>query len=294
MCKLLETVFEIVLNPLDLLTGGLLSNYNLNPFTTKFKQSRNDIGNKIIELFRKLKQQDNVKSNTFLGGMVNYNKQHPEDQITDREIIGNIFLFVVASQDTTRISTGWALHFLGNDKAGQEILREEALSVNSINIVPGKGDNNVSFEKLEDSPILAAQIKEGLRVGAPFVTTDFREMTKNTKIGDLTLKKGENVLIALNINHFKEAEFKDAFKFDRSRFLAKNSYKRQNNAAFGHGARACIGKSMAETNIKIIILKFLEHFEFEYLKGEDNFSDVADLIPFYTLQKVNLRLRLRK
>ncbi len=126
------------------------------------------------------------------------------------------------------------------------------------------------------------------------MSTDFREMRKTVKIGDLALKKGDNVLIALNLNHFKESDYKDAFKFDRSRFLNKPTFKRQNNAAFGHGARACIGKSMAETNIKIIVTKFLEHFDFEYLDGEKNFSDSANLIPFYTLQRVDLRLRLRK
>ena len=58
-----------------------------------------------------------------------------------------------------------------------------------------------------------------MRVGAPFCTTDFREITKNAKLGELQLKRGENLLIALNLNHFKESEFQEALKFDRNRFL---------------------------------------------------------------------------
>lgn len=88
--------------------------------------------------------------------MVNYNKQHPEDPILPREIIGNIFLFVVASQDTTRISSGWALHFLGKDKAGQQLIREEAINMRSINEIAGVGENCITFDKLENSPILTA------------------------------------------------------------------------------------------------------------------------------------------
>ena len=134
-----------------------------------------------------------------------------------------------------------------------------------------------------------------MRVGAPFCSTDFREITKNTSIGDLQLRKGENLLIALNLNHFKESEFEKALKFDRNRFLDPTKrYCRQHNAAFGHGARACIGKSMAETNIKIIVLRMLEHFDFEYLRDVQGFSDQINILPFYTLQNVTLRLRLRK
>ena len=50
---------------------------------------------------------------------------------------------------------------------------------------------------------------------------------------------------------------------------------------------------MAETNIKIIVLRMLEHFEFEYVPGAEGFSEEINLLPFYTLQSVTLRLRLR-
>ena len=156
MCNLLETVFEVVLNPLDLLTAGMLSKFNMNPYTARFKEKRDLIGKRIIALCDRLLKQDVVQSNTFLGGMVNYNKHHPEDPILPREIIGNIFLFVVASQDTTRISSGWALHFLGKDKEGQKLIRQEAIQMGSINEVCGVGDNNITFDKLENSPILTA------------------------------------------------------------------------------------------------------------------------------------------
>jgi len=54
MCNLLETVFEVVLNPLDLLTAGMLSKFSLNPYTARFKQKRDQIGKRIIALCDRL------------------------------------------------------------------------------------------------------------------------------------------------------------------------------------------------------------------------------------------------
>jgi cytochrome P450 family 3 subfamily A len=225
--------------------------------------------------------------------MVDYNRRNPDNVISDEDVVGNILLFVFAAYDTSRNSTGFGLHFLGRDLDSQSTLLKEAYTIGTL--VKGGGSlSEPTMESLDKSVELKAQVVETLRLGAPFTTTEIRKLTKNVKIGPLSLKKGDYLVASLVLNQFKESEFPKAYKFDRTRhYKGKIKYQRNNNSPFGHGPRACIGKYMGKMNIQVILLKFIENFEFEYLEGEKNFSHVNEAMPFHTLETVDLRLKLR-
>jgi cytochrome P450 len=98
------------------------------------------------------------------------------------------------------------------------------------------------------------------------------------------LKRGDFVVAALSLNNFKEKEFDNPAKFDRNRFLNNTVYNRQNNTAFGHGARSCIGRSLAELNIKIIMVKILEYFDLDFLDNDkSHFCSQYDIYPVRSL-----------
>lgn len=50
---------------------------------------------------------------------------------------------------------------------------------------------------------------------------------------------------------------------------------------------------MANMNIKVILLKFMENFEFEFRPNDPNFSNVNEAMPFHTLERIDLRIKLR-
>ena len=52
--KLQAMVVEVALNPMELVTAGLLSKYGLNPAANRFKKFRSNIKKRILALFRKM------------------------------------------------------------------------------------------------------------------------------------------------------------------------------------------------------------------------------------------------
>lgn len=289
----LEEGMELLFSPLDLLTFGIVTKYRLTPRLKSFLKKREELENHIIQEVRKMEQLKEVQSNTFLGGMINYNRQNPESKISDEDIVGNTLLFVFAGYDTSRNSTGFGLHFLGKDPQAQLDLLKEAYDVQTLE--KGNPSYTSTLEQLDNSPELRAHVKETLRLGAPFLFTEIRKVMKNAKIGPLKLRKGDMVLASLLLNQFKEDDFPDAFKFDRTRHYKGNSkYPRNNFSPFGFGFRSCIGKYMARMNMKIIFLKMIEHFKIEYLENNPKFSNVNEALPFHVLETVDLRLSLRK
>lgn len=101
-------------------------------------------------------------------------------------------------------------------------------------------------------------------MGPPTHIIELREIKKDVKVGDLSLLKGDVVTTSVLLNHFKEEDYPSPFEFRAERFLdEKLKSKRQNYAPFSLGSRSCIGKTLAEAVLKIIILKFNQHFEME-------------------------------
>lgn len=131
----------------------------------------------ILAEFRKIEAQEKVEGNSFLGGMANYNRNNPDSKISDEDVVGNIILFIFAAYDTSRNSTGWGLHFLGQDQVGQKDLLEEAYAQG---VLKRSSDGQQYFnyisslENIDSCPELEAQFKETLRMGAPFTTTEIR------------------------------------------------------------------------------------------------------------------------
>lgn len=131
-------------------------------------------------------------------------------------------------------------------------------------------------------------------MGPPTHIIELRELKKAVKVGDLNLTKGDVVTTSVLLNHFKEEDYPNPYKFDPERFLdpALKS-KRQNYAPFSLGSRSCIGKTLAEVVLKVIILKFTQHFEIELASNAQISPDNVELIPFYCLKRLDLKLKLR-
>jgi cytochrome P450 len=107
------------MSPINLIFDGLLTKSGLYPKANTYIRERDALGVKILELYRKFEGIKDVRGDCLMGGMAIYNRQNPKHRMTDREILGNINIFVLSSQDTTKDVVGWALHYLAVDKNGQ-------------------------------------------------------------------------------------------------------------------------------------------------------------------------------
>lgn len=280
--SVLDDIILIVQNPLELATSLSLTNYNLNPTGVRMKKKVKLVKKKILEIFNRSYKtlKPGEKTNTFIGALCDFKRRKP-GVLTDDLITGCTFLFIFAGYDTSRHSTGWALHYLSRHQEDQKVLRKEAEAAETF--------DKIDTEKLEKSPELKAFLQESLRVGAPFGITEMRKCIKDCKIGEVQFKKGDFLNVCLMLNHFREDQFTNPFKFDRSRHYSPK-YERMSYIPFGSGRRGCIGKYLAQMNIKIILLVMMKMFEVE---SSDEFDYSNGALPFHTLNKVQLRLRPR-
>ena len=273
-------IADLMTKPKTYLSLGMNIVTRLDPQVREIDRMSELINKKIIELYNEKKDDPNVSQKDFLGGVIHYNRKHPEEPLTEKEIIGNVMLMVFAAFDPSKYTAGWGMRFLSLSQKDQQILREEAEKV-------GTFDGELTGEKLEAGRELNAWIKETIRLGTPLPFSDVREFTKNTKVKGVEFKKGDMISFSLLWNHFKETDFPDPFEFDRTRHY-KAKYHRNNLMPFGGGKRGCIGMYLAVMIIKIIILNFMRRFSVE---NDPSFDSQNWHFPFHTLDKWLVRLR---
>jgi len=112
--------------------------------------------------------------------------------------------------------------------------------------VPGLQD------KLRADPsVIPAMLEEVLRLEGSTKQTA-RLARRDTKIGDLSIKAGTKVLVAISAANRDERRWNDpdAFILDRPKI--------KEHVAFGRGKHVCAGAPLARVEVRIILEKFLE------------------------------------
>ena len=238
----LEVINEVLYYEIgleNLLTFGLAKTLNLSPTIKRLKEKVKRIEAAILKRYQKVYNQETGKEeNSFLGNMAVYNKQNTnlEDQISAEDIVGSCAVFVFAAFDTTRHSTSWAMNFLKENPKIQNQIFNETCNIDLQNDPKG-------LEKLDYCTILDMFVKETLRLGAPFMFSEFREFKKNCKIGNFNFKKGDQMMLGLGMNTTKESKFDRALEFNINRFEKgkKPTWERMDYIPFSSGRRGCIG-----------------------------------------------------
>lgn len=85
--------------------------------------------------------------------------------------------------------------------------------------------------------------QEDMRLLGPVGTSTRREATRNFKICDVKIKKGDLMITGLSARTRSKKLFKNAGEFQRERMTTQNKtkYSRLDVIPFGFGYRVCIG-----------------------------------------------------
>ncbi|XP_058803229.1 cytochrome P450 315a1, mitochondrial isoform X2 [Phymastichus coffea] len=179
--------------------------------------------------------------------------------ITGDELKRIVVDLILAAGDTTAYSMQWLLFLMASNPEAQE---------NICKAVRGLSEAEVCAE-----PLLKGAIKESLRLypTAPFIT---RILPHDTLLAGYPAHKGELVVISLYSCGRDEQNFPRAQDFWPERWLRNDRGEFDaviNPSAtlpFAMGARSCVGRKLAETQMSLTMAEILRHFQIRCLNKD--------------------------
>jgi cytochrome P450 len=178
-------------------------------------------------------------------------------QLTEDELLGQLFLLFFAGHDTTRSALSWTLFLLSQHPKVMEEVGDE-LDGTLRGEPPG-------VEHLSRLPLLERVLKESLRLftPAPFVV---RLTTAPVELGGCSLPAGTEVILSYYHAHRVPELYPEPRRFRPERWegFSPSTYE---YVPFGAGARMCIGAGFAMMEMKIVLSMLLQRFQVELVPG---------------------------
>ncbi|XP_033733675.1 cholesterol 24-hydroxylase-like [Pecten maximus] len=127
----------------------------------------------------------------------------------------------------------------------------------------------ITLNELEKLLYLDMVLKETLRL-YPVAKTTFRETVKDYILGGHCVPAGTDMMISFYATSRAEQNVANPTKFLPERFDRNSPEKlrRYVSTPFSVGPHICIGKKFAEIEMKIMIAKIMQNFDFELVPGQ--------------------------
>ncbi|KAM3850895.1 cholesterol 24-hydroxylase [Vipera latastei] len=147
---------------------------------------------------------------------------------------------------------------------------------------------DIVYEDLRKLEYLSQVLKEILRLYPPVPCT-MRWTEKRNVIEGIDIPANTSLFFSTYIMGRMERYFKDPLTFDPGRFSKGISRPYFSYFPFSLGPRSCIGQLFAQIEVKVLMAKFLQRFEFELaLPQSFKILDAGTLMP---LDGVTCRLK---
>ncbi|NXB53262.1 CP46A hydroxylase, partial [Leucopsar rothschildi] len=183
-----------------------------------------------------------------------------EETRDDENILDNFITFFVAGHETSANQMTFTVMALGQHP---EILERAQAEVDEV--LGAKRD--VDYEDLGKLTYLSQILKESLRLYPP-VSGTLRRLEKEQVINDITIPANTTVFLNTYIMGRMEKFFKDPLTFDPDRFSKDAPKPYYCYFPFSLGPRSCIGQVFAQMEVKVVMAKLLQRFEFQLVPGQ--------------------------
>ncbi|HTO78223.1 MAG TPA: cytochrome P450 [Methylocystis sp.] len=180
--------------------------------------------------------------------------------MTDAELEGNLYTFLVAGHETSAVAMAWTLWLLAKDQTSQERLREEVWAL--------AGEEEIGPATVEKLVFTRQVLQESMRLFPP-AAGFARQSRKDTTLGPYDFSKGETVAVLIWCLHRHEKLWDDPQGFDPDRFAPEKVKTRHRYAymPFGAGPRICLGMSFAMLEMATLLASFVRAFRFSAVPG---------------------------
>ena len=207
-------------------------------------------------------------------------------ELSDLEIYGNVFTFLLAGEDTTANTIAWMTYFMAKFPEVQRQMQAEADAVltNETTLT--------EYEKIRELRYIEAVTYETMRF-KPVATFLGLQALTDVTIGRVQVPQGMSVIVLIRPKNLEDSEFAEAQEFKPERWLnyshQDNPHHRKSFLPFGGGPRLCPGRSLALLEIKMAMSMICRHFEVVRTEPE---RDIEERFAF-TVMPQDLMISLR-
>ncbi|KAF5297799.1 hypothetical protein FQA39_LY11948 [Lamprigera yunnana] len=178
-----------------------------------------------------------------------------------KDIIGMVCDFLLAGIDTTSYTTSFILYHLSRNRLCQSALYQECKK-----LLP-KPDTPITKDILSQAQYAKAVIKESLRL-RPISVGIGRILDKDAQFSGFTVPRGTVVVSQNQVSSRLKEYFIAPNEFRPERWLKDHQFYQQPHPflviPFGHGARSCIARRLAEQNMLTFIMKLTRNFKYRW------------------------------
>ncbi|KAH9998648.1 cytochrome P450 [Russula vinacea] len=247
---------------------------NLTKHTRRVHLAFDELKQYMLEMVEARRNADKVEQHHDLfSGLLDAAQDEPDNGValSEEELIGNMFIFLLAGHDSTAHALCFAFALLALHPDEQECLYQHIEGImSSLNRKP-------AYEDMSRFTRSLAVLYETIRLfpPAPYVpkvaAEDATLTVSNADGGKTTFPVRAGTQIRLHIPglHYNPRYWKDPHRFMPERFLGdwpKDAY-----IPFSQGARACLGRRFFETEGIAIVTMLVSRYKIE-VKEEPEFA----------------------
>ncbi len=189
-------------------------------------------------------------------GMIVHAKDDEGVGLTDEEVLGHLYILLVAGHETTTTLGAWALYNLATLPEHRARIEAE------LNELLGVGSSPLTVDAARNLKALDNFIKETGRLHSPVINVP-RGVTRDVEFAGYVIPAGAQVRLSLSGCHRLPSVFTDPERFDPDRFASPREEDRHTPyslVTFGGGPRLCIGINFANIEVKALAAHVLRTY----------------------------------
>ncbi|KAA8523694.1 hypothetical protein F0562_010117 [Nyssa sinensis] len=190
-----------------------------------------------------------------------------EELISEKEIVHNVMLVMVAGHDTSSVLISFIMRLLSNDPTVYAAVLQE-----QEEIAKSKPCGELlTWEDLAKMKYTWRAAMETLRMFPP-IFGGFRKTLKDIEYKGYLIPKGWQIFWASSMTHMDSSIFQDPSKFDPTRFENQASVPPYCFVAFGGGPRICPGYEFARIETLVTVHYLVTRFTWKLCCTDNFFS----------------------
>lgn len=210
----------------------------------------------------------------------------PGSGLDDDAVVGNVFIMLLAGEDTTATTLSWMIHLLWQHPNALQRACDEVRRI----VAAAGGLERLEPEHLAEMAFLEGCAHEAMRL-KPVGPFNVVEPVRETVVGDVVLPKGMTVIALMRPDATSDRHFPQGERFMPERWLDTDQVDKRASMPFGSGPRICPGRYLALVEIKLAMATLLAGFDVASVHTVDGRDEVRELMAL-TMNPVGLRMRL--